>query len=197
MNRIFSAVIEMSAASIFIIPIFSVYGKFAVKNIKRTFIYFLFGLYLSAMLALVGFPNVKEFSVDFTINIIPIVYIIPDFVNASLNVILFVPFGIFLSLLWKKFRNKKSLVKAALCMSAVIEIAQIFTYRTTDINDVITNTTGAMIGYLIAKTMTAKFTACSEFDSDSRDLYFIVGIVILVMVLLQPFISSILWSVLL
>lgn len=82
-------------------------------------------------------------------------------------------------------------------MSAVIEIAQIFTYRTTDINDVITNTTGAMIGYLIAKTMTAKFTACSEFDSDSRDLYFIVGIVILVMGLLQPFISSILWSVLL
>ena len=159
-------------------------GKFAVKNIKRTFIYFLFGLYLSAMLALVGFPNVKEFSVDFTINIIPIVYIIPDFVNACLNVILFVPFGIFLSLLWKKFRNKNSLVKAALCMSAVIEIAQIFTYRTTDINDIITNTTGAVIG-------------CSEFDSDSRDLYFIVGIVILVMVLLQPFISSILWSVLL
>ena len=41
MNRIFSAVIEMSAASIFIIPIFSAYGKFAVKNIQRTFIYFL------------------------------------------------------------------------------------------------------------------------------------------------------------
>ena len=82
-------------------------------------------------------------------------------------------------------------------MSAVIEIAQIFTYRTTDINDIITNTTGALIGYLMAKTMTANFTLCSKFDYDNRDLYFIVGIDILVMVLLQSFIASILWSVLL
>ena len=120
MNRIFSAVIEMSAASIFIIPIFSVYGKFAVKNIERTFMYFLFGICLSPMLALVGLPNVKEFSVDFTINIIPIVYIIPDFVNACLNVILFVPFGIFLSLLWKKFRNKTQNVHKRLLLAGNI-----------------------------------------------------------------------------
>lgn len=63
------------------------------------------------MLALVGFPNVKEFSVDFTINIIPIVYIIPDFVNACLNVILFVPFGIFYLCCGKSLEIKTLLLR--------------------------------------------------------------------------------------
>ena len=69
--------------------------------------YMVFGFYLTAVLALVGFPNIMSLKVELTVNIIPFVYMIDDFVNACLNVLLFVPFGFFLPVLWKEFRNAK------------------------------------------------------------------------------------------
>ena len=42
-------------------------------------------------------------------------------------------------------------------MTSFIEIAQIFTGRTTDINDIITNIAGTLIGYLIAYWFTGVF----------------------------------------
>ena len=75
---------------------------------------------------------------------------INDFSNACLNVLLFVPFGFFLPVLWKEFRNAKKVFIAGFAMTSFIEIAQIFTGRTTDINDIITNIAVTLIGYLIA-----------------------------------------------
>ena len=43
-------------------------------------------------------------------------------------------------------------------MTSFIEIAQIFTGRATDIDDIITNITGTLIGYLIAYEFTGTFT---------------------------------------
>ena len=43
-------------------------------------------------------------------------------------------------------------------MTSFIEIAQIFTGRTTDIDDIITNIAGTLIGYLIAYWFTGVFT---------------------------------------
>ena len=118
----------------------------------------IFGFYLTAVLALVGFPNIISLKVELTVNIIPFVYMINDFTNACLNVLLFVPFGFFLPVLWKKFRNAKKLFTAGFAMTSFIEIAQIFTGRTTDIDDIITNIAGTLIGYLIAYWYTGVFT---------------------------------------
>ena len=57
---------------------------------------------------------------------------INDFSNACLNVLLFVPFGFFLPVLWKEFRNAKKVFIAGFAMTSFIEIAQIFTGRATD-----------------------------------------------------------------
>ena len=43
-------------------------------------------------------------------------------------------------------------------MTSFIEIAQIFTGQATDIDDIITNITGTLIGYLIAYGFTGVFT---------------------------------------
>ena len=83
---------------------------------------------------------------------------INDVSNACLNVLLFVPFGFFLPVLWKEFRNAKKLFTAGFAMTSFIEIAQIFTGRATDIDDIITNITGTLIGYLIAYGFTGVFT---------------------------------------
>ena len=151
MYRIYSTLIEMVAAAVFIIPIWCIYNKLYFRSWKITFLYMIFGFYLTAVLALVGFPNIISLKVELTVNIIPFVYMINDFINACLNVLLFVPFGFFLPVLWKEFRNAKKLFTAGFAMTSFIEIAQIFTGRTTDIDDIITNIAGTLIGYLYKK----------------------------------------------
>ena len=57
------------------------------------------------------------------------------------NIIMFMPIGFFPALLWKNWRWWKSLL-AGFCTSCTIEFVQLFVGRSTDIDDVILNTTG-------------------------------------------------------
>lgn len=158
MYRIYSTLIEIVAAAVFIIPIWCIYNKLLFRSWKITILYIIFGFYLTAVLALVGFPNIISLKVELTVNIIPFIYMINDFSNACLNVLLFVPFGFFLPVLWKEFRNAKKVFIAGFAMTSFIEIAQIFTGRATDIDDIITNIAGTLVGYLIAYWFTGIFT---------------------------------------
>lgn len=197
MYRIYSALIEIVAAAVFIIPIWCIYNKLYFRSWKRTTLYIIFGLYITAVLALVGFPNILSLKVELTVNIIPFVYMINDFINACLNVLLFVPFGFFLPVLWKEFRNAKKLFTAGLSMTLFIEIAQIFTGRTTDVDDIITNIAGTLIGYFIAYWFTGAFTRRIIENSKKPDFYIICTSVVLIMFFLQPFTSSLLWEMVL
>lgn len=197
MYRIYGALIEVVAASIFIIPLLCIYGKCMLNNLKQTLIYLVFAFYLVAVLSLVGFPGITSLTLDFTVNIIPFAGMVSDFTNAFLNVLLFIPLGIFLPVLFKKYRNIKSTVLFALCMTVVIEIAQIFTFRTTDINDIITNVAGALIGYFVSKKLPKNFTQHIRSNNENKDLYIICGAVALIMFLLQPFVASLLWEMIL
>lgn len=149
MYRIYSALIEIVAAAVFIIPIWCIYNKLCFHSWKRTIIYMVFGFYFTAVLALVGFPNIASLKIDFAVNIIPFLDMVSDFINACLNILLFVPFGFFLPILWDKFRNIKNIALMGFIVTSLIEISQIFTFRTSDINDIITNTVGTIIGYFI------------------------------------------------
>lgn len=66
------------------------------------------------------------------------------------NILLFIPLGILLPLLWKRFRSGYRCFKAGLLISVMIELSQLITgrgYCQTD--DVITNVIGTMVGYFI------------------------------------------------
>lgn len=95
MYRIYSTLIEIVAAAVFIIPIWCIYNKLLFRSWKITILYIIFGFYLTAVLALVGFPNIISLKVELTVNIIPFIYMINDFSNACLNVLLFVPLASF------------------------------------------------------------------------------------------------------
>mgnify|MGYP001466440315 CR=1 FL=1 len=194
MYRIYSTLIEIVAAAVFIIPIWCIYNKLLFRSWKITILYIIFGFYLTAVLALVGFPNIISLKVELTVNIIPFIYMINDFSNACLNVLLFVPFGFFLPVLWKEFRNAKKVFIAGFAMTSFIEIAQIFTGRATDIDDIITNIAGTLVGYLIAYWFTGIFTRKIVKNSKKNDFYIICASVVLIMFFLQPFISSLLWE---
>jgi glycopeptide antibiotics resistance protein len=66
-----------------------------------------------------------------------------------LNVLLFVPLGFLLPSLWPNTCKFKYVLFAGLFFSFFIEISQFYSYRVTDIDDLIANTAGALLGYLI------------------------------------------------
>ena len=194
MYRIYSMLIEIMAAAIFIVPIWCMYNKLCFHSWKRTIAYMVFGFYLTAVLALVGFPDIISLKINFTVNIIPFIDMVSDFSNACLNILLFVPFGFLLPILWENFRNVKRVAFMGLITTFFIEISQIFTFRTTDINDIITNTVGTMIGYFIARRITGSFTKRVLLNSKMSDFYVICSSVGVIMFLFQPFVSSLLWE---
>ena len=76
------------------------------------------------------------------------------------NIIMFMPLGFFPALLWRRWRWWKSLL-AGFCTSASIEFIQFFIGRSTDIDDVILNTAGALTGfwiYWLLRTIAPNFT---------------------------------------
>ena len=194
MYRFFMALIEMLAAAVFIVPALVIENRLCFHSWKRTAFYILFGLYLAAVLALVGFPNLTTLRVDLTVNLIPFLDLAADFKNACLNVLLFVPLGILLPVLWGSFRSAKRTVLAGLAVSFAIEFSQIFTFRTTDVNDLITNTAGAALGFLLARRLTCRFSRHVVTGSSARDFYIVTASVVLIMFFLQPYISNALWA---
>ena len=62
------------------------------------------------------------------------------------NIGIFIPVGIFAALLWRRPRWWRSLL-AGFCTSFTIEFIQFFIGRSSDIDDLILNTAGALMGY--------------------------------------------------
>ena len=192
MYRIYSTGIETAAASMILIPILFLYHIFIFHNIKKTAAYILFSLYLAAICFLVGFPNIAGMRIVLSHNFIPLRGMLTDITNSYLNVLLFIPLGIFVPCLWPEYRSMMKTVGLGLMTSLGIEILQIFTFRATDINDVITNVAGTMIGYLIGRLIIKRFPQLNWLGCKERELYLLYATVVVVMFFSQPFIQSVL-----
>jgi len=86
------------------------------------------------------------------------------------NIIMFVPIGFFASLLWRKARWYRALLIGLLSSSA-IETVQFFIGRRTDIDDIILNTLGVLIGFwlyrlfqILSPESVSKFQCCDRKD---------------------------------
>ena len=71
------------------------------------------------------------------------------FYMAAANALIFLPMGFFPNLLWRRPRWWKGLA-VGFCVSFAIEFLQLFVNRSTDVDDLILNTAGALLGGLIA-----------------------------------------------
>lgn len=65
-----------------------------------------------------------------------------------LNIGMFVPYGLLLPMAVKKMRSLRKVVLTILCSTVTIETMQYFLGRSADIDDVIMNLTGGLLGYL-------------------------------------------------
>ncbi|OBZ10036.1 VanZ family protein [Bacillus sp. FJAT-26390] len=75
------------------------------------------------------------------------------FKNLFGNIVLFIPIGLFLPLFNKKYRHVLALAAASILLITIVELTQMLTrVGSFDIDDIILNTFGAMIGLLITRS---------------------------------------------
>ena len=153
MYRLFFIFWDVILAALFLVPLgFILQHFFSKRSFKRKLLFVFFSLYIAGLFSAVGIPDIRSLVFDPSFNLIPLIDIINDPIsyirNEVLNILLFVPLGFLLPILWSKniFTFKQTIIFAA-GLSLLIEVSQIFTFRLTDIDDVWTNTLGAGVGY--------------------------------------------------
>lgn len=122
------------------------------RSVKRFCLISLFTVYLCEMFNVVGIPAVQYLTWDPSVNLIPF----GDeknyrfFFQIGMNAVMFLPFGFLLPVLWQSCRSWKTTTLAGFVTSALIELLQMFCFRATDVDDLLMNTLGAFLGYLLA-----------------------------------------------
>lgn len=133
---------------------------------KKKCIYYLFGyiflLYLMiALTQIVGFPSLHEWKRLLRLNQ-PIInpninlYLFKDGIEISsiLNIIFFIPLGFLLPTLWGKYHNLWKSISFGILFSLIIEFGQLFVkYRVTDIDDLVTNVIGTILGWILFQVL--------------------------------------------
>ena len=120
-----------------------------VQSLLHTVAVFVFGYYLFGLLTVTGIGFTSTMNFHPNISWTPFIGMITGPIDTILNVILFVPLGFFLPLLYKKYHNIKAIALTGLLLSLAVEFVQMFDWGSSDINDLMTNTAGACVGFLI------------------------------------------------
>ena len=114
-----------------------------------------FGLYIMAVFyvtdpgTLYGLLSLKPRHLGYLaehINLIPFSREI-QVVGYGLNVVMFLPLGFLIPLIWKELGKLRYILAAGCGLSTLIEVSQLLSLRGTDVDDVIMNTLGAVLGY--------------------------------------------------
>ncbi|WP_448702333.1 VanZ family protein [Mucilaginibacter sp. AW1-3] len=149
-------------------------------SLKHELTLFWFYTYIICVLlvTVVPIPMTRHQNTGFDhINFIPVVHTLKEFIatfsrgsiymkihtleNVPGNVVLFFPLGVLLPVLSPAFRSLKSIFLTALVFSFSIELTQFIwqhfgNYRSVDIDDIILNTLGGVLGYAFAGRRLAK-----------------------------------------
>ena len=146
--------IRSMSGYVFMIPVFILYFLWLKKSGKaQSFLHtttvFVFGYYLFGLLTVtgIGFTSTMRFRPN--ISWTPFVSMITGPIDTILNVILFVPLGFFLPLLYKKYHKIKTVALTGFLFSLAVEFVQMFGWGSSDINDLMTNTAGACVGFMV------------------------------------------------
>ncbi|KRM78641.1 glycopeptide antibiotics resistance protein [Lapidilactobacillus dextrinicus DSM 20335] len=97
----------------------------------------------------------------------------PGFIQPFFNLVLTVPFGLFLRYIWGV--SFKKVVLASFCLSLFFELTQLSglyfiyprSYRLFDVDDLILNTSGGLVGYLIEPIFVKIFPTITELNQEA------------------------------
>ncbi|MUK89495.1 VanZ family protein [Ornithinibacillus sp. L9] len=153
-------------------------------NRKREVILLFFILYMLLVVSVTLFPlhlwiDFKFENISNSLNLVPILYVIHNLKmigtayggdslfmvgliirNVGGNILLFMPLGLLTPMIWKRFRIINAIILLSLSVSISIESLQFIEIlfgqygRVVDIDDIIFNVLGAILGYAIYKVVT-------------------------------------------
>ena len=184
MIEISFSIFLLISTAIFIIARAFVYFKEEKINIVREIFMSIFFIYFLGVVYVTFFPFYISIDRKWAgvINLIPFKKSISVFMNSKEiglknilgNIALLYPLGIFIPLLYKERFKAKDIFKYALLSTLSIEILQYFAaIRVTDIDDIIFNIAGCMLGYITYKILNIffkKVTFINNMKVESKNL---------------------------
>jgi glycopeptide antibiotics resistance protein len=150
---------------------------------KHIVIVYFFVYYLTGVLSITGIPSIRDIihnsfgiitpkGLNFPlseINLIPFRWITAGIRPYLENIFLFIPFGFMLPCIWKKYEVLWKTVLSGFTFSLIIELLQLFNRRITDIDDLLMNTLGALIGWGIFSLLKAHLSKFQDKVSVQSD----------------------------
>ena len=74
-----------------------------------------------------------------------------DIVGYLLNILLFIPLGFLAPVIWVDMNKLGKVIGVGVLLTFLIELSQLFNNRRTDIDDILLNVLGAVIGFILYK----------------------------------------------
>lgn len=143
-------------------------------------------LYLNAMYIVIGVPGVQYIVWDPTLNLIPFQdFSTSNIMGMVLNMVMFAPLGFLLPAYFERYRHWGRTLAAGFLTSLTVELVQLFTFRATDVDDLIMNTLGTFVGFLLAKLIFRHRTALYRGRKDWLELIVVNAIILLVIVFIR------------
>ncbi|WP_088073208.1 VanZ family protein [Litchfieldia alkalitelluris] len=148
-------------------------------SLLRRFVFYSFIYYMINVIKLTLLPIMF---IPFTVSVqlVPFYFVI-DSLNSGYiataylqNIILLLPLGVYLPLLFQRLRNLKLTIFVAFLTSTSIETIQLIkgltigSHRTFNVDDIILNTSGAILGYFIFKII---FVILKKFNLSILDKF--------------------------
>lgn len=203
MFRMLSLAIDLFAALAVLLPAVLLIqcGLFGQRGKKRLAFFTAFAVYLSLVFSVTGLPSAASPVFDPSFNWIPLLDIrnapLSYLKNTVLNILLFMPLGFFLPAMEPACRSPRRILLAGLSLSLFIELLQIFTYRLTDVDDLLTNALGAFLGYALTVRLSKKMGTCPGTSSGRPLAAVLFAAILLNSFFVQPALSGFLWELVL
>ena len=150
-SRFFGIGMDCLSSMILLSPAVLVILKLSGRKIvsTHTVLLLLYVCVLAGIYSVTGLPDIRYSNFEPTLNLIPMADLLSSPEQYLMNILMFLPVGFLLPLLWDQYKDLKQVLIFSCFLTLFIELAQVFTFRTTDIDDLLTNLLGAVIGYFM------------------------------------------------
>lgn len=180
--------LDLFGGAIVSLPIVMIFAFiFDKERTQRKWLWLiLYVLYLNAMLIITGVPDFSYITWRPAINVIPFHdFSIYNIVGMILNIVMFVPFGFFLPVYFVRYQKWYHTLAAGFFMSLLIEVIQMFTFRASDIDDLLMNTLGTAIGFALSRMFLRHSKKPDKDNKDWIKLVVINSMVLLVIIFIR------------
>ncbi len=193
----FEIFVRSISGYVFMVPGIILYFLYLKKRGKKQtkvhiFTVFIFCYLLIGMLTVTGINSFKAFTPR--VVLVPFLDMVNGPIDTLLNIVLFIPFGFLVPLLYKKYYKPNKIVLLGFMFSLSIETIQMFGMGSTDINDLITNVIGTFLGCCIYKSISKKSGDCEKFKTicinDSIEILMLTVYSFIIMITIQPIIIA-------